>query len=264
LSPTPQTEQRTLITIPISHFCEKARWALDRANLSYTEQPHIQIVHRIAARKASGGKTVPVLVSEEGVFADSTAILEYADREGSAERPLFPTDSELTGEVRRLEDHFDEGLGPHGRRWMYQQTLTRPDLVREYGLTGIPNWERRAFPLLWQGAKPAIRRILKINDESVARSLAHVETVFDEVGERLADGRRYLVGDRFTAADLSFAALSAAVLVPPGYGVRLPQPDVLPKQMASQVNEFRNHPAGAFALRLYDQERSNRDLLTPA
>ena len=33
--------------------------------------------------------------------------------------------------------------------------------------------------------------------------------VFDSVGERLADGRPYLMGDRFTAADLTFASLSA-------------------------------------------------------
>ncbi len=48
-----------LVTIPISHFCEEARWALDRAGVEYVEQPHLQLVHVIAARSVGGGRTVP-------------------------------------------------------------------------------------------------------------------------------------------------------------------------------------------------------------
>ena len=78
---------------------------------------------------------------------------------------------------------------------------------------------------------------------------------FDEVAARLDDGRPYLCGDEFSAADLAFAALSAAVLVPERYGIPLPQPDELPEPYAGEVRAMREHPAGRFALRLYDQER---------
>ena len=30
-----------LVTIPISHYCEKARWALERAGVPYVERPHL-------------------------------------------------------------------------------------------------------------------------------------------------------------------------------------------------------------------------------
>ena len=36
-----------LITIPISHFCEKARWALELAGLPYREEPHLQVIHSV-------------------------------------------------------------------------------------------------------------------------------------------------------------------------------------------------------------------------
>ena len=62
---------RRLITIPISHFCEKARWALDRAGLEYDEERHVQGVHRFVARGAGGSGTVPVLIAAEGVFSES-------------------------------------------------------------------------------------------------------------------------------------------------------------------------------------------------
>ena len=81
---------------------------------------------------------------------------------------------------------------------------------------------------------------------------------FDAVAERLSDGRPYLCGDRFTAADLTFAALSAALIVPPEYGVPLPQPDVLPAHIAGVVRGFRAHPAGEYALRLFRDERRAR------
>ena len=68
-----------LLTIPISHFCEKARWALERAGIDYVEERHVQGIHRIVARRAGGGTTMPVLVTDEGVFAESEDILRYAD-----------------------------------------------------------------------------------------------------------------------------------------------------------------------------------------
>jgi len=247
---------RTLITIPISHYCEKARWALERADLDYVEKQHIQVIHRLHALRAGGGKTVPVLVCPEGVFGESTEIMEYADRVGSAPSPLFPRDPDLAAQVRALEHDFDENLGPHGRRWMYRQMSDEYELVRDFGVANIPAWEQRALPVMWPVAKRVIDRILNITPETVQLSIERVEATFDEIGERLSDGRRYLIGDQFTAADLSFAALSAAVLVPREYGTPLPQPELLPEPMASKVLELRAHPAGEFALRLYREERT--------
>ena len=81
-----------LITIPISHYCEKARWALDHAGLGYSEEAHLQVVHYRAVKRAGGSGTVPVLVHPEGVLTDSTDILHWVDTRVPAERRLFPDD----------------------------------------------------------------------------------------------------------------------------------------------------------------------------
>jgi glutathione S-transferase len=60
-----------LVTIPISHYCEKARWGLERAGLAYREEPHVQGVHRLYARRAGGAMTVPVLVTPDGPIGES-------------------------------------------------------------------------------------------------------------------------------------------------------------------------------------------------
>ncbi len=244
-----------LITIPISHFCEKARWALDRAGIEYRERAHMQALHWVAVKRARGGRTVPVLVTDEGVLSESADILDYADARAPADRRLYPEDPALAAEVRALERDFDARLGPHGRRWMYDNMRGQRALVKRYGPTGVPAWQRRALPVAYGTVTRIIDRYLEITPGNVAESLGEVHASFDAVGERLSDGRPYLMGDAFTAADLTFSALSAAVLLPPQYGVPLPQPDELPAPMAAVTRELRAHPAGVHALAMFRDER---------
>jgi glutathione S-transferase len=77
----------------------------------------------------------------------------------------------------------------------------------------------------------------------------------DHVARLLEDGRPYLCGERFTAADLTFAALSASLVVPPQYGVPLPQPELMAPATAALVRRAREHPAGQFALELFARHR---------
>ncbi len=251
----PSGETCILITIPISHYCEKARWALDRAGVAYVERAHLQLIHRIAVRRAGGGKTAPVLVCGKRVLPESAEIVEWADRIAPAERRLYPEDPGARAEIRELERDFDERLGPEGRRWMYNGLRGRQQIAIDYACTGVPGWERRLLPLLYPLVWRGIDRYLDVSPSTAARSEAEVRATFDEVGERLGDGRSYLCGDRFTAADLTFAALAASVLMPPEYGVPLPQPDELPPETAAVVRELRTHPAGAHAMAMFREER---------
>lgn len=125
-----------LITIPLSHYCEKARWALDRVALPYREEPHAPLLHRLATKRNERG-TVPVLVHESNRFADSTDILKHADAVCGGDL-LYPRDAELRREVDALEERFDTELGPHTRRWAYAQAKS----IRSLWARGVPPQER--------------------------------------------------------------------------------------------------------------------------
>jgi glutathione S-transferase len=240
---------RRLVTIPISHFCEKARWALERAGLEYVEERHVQSVHRFASRRAGGHGTLPVLVTGEGTFAESEWIVRYADQRLPPEQRLFTGDPQVEALCRWL----DGGLGPDARRLIYAHMLPRKALMLPYNNQGVPPWEARALTALYPVATRWARRELRIT--SVEDDRPRVLAAFDAIAERLADGRRHLTGDRFTAADLTFASLAAAVILPPGYGVALPRPDELPEPVRRDVEAFRAHPAGAYALSLFATRR---------
>jgi glutathione S-transferase len=244
-----------LITIPISHYCEKARWALERAGMRYREEPHVQGVHRVAARRAGGGSTVPVLVTPDSVIGDSAEILAWVDERATSERRLYPADPAARSEVESLCRRLDERLGPSGRRLMYVHMLAQRRLTLRFNNQGVPPWEdrllRRGWPLVVRFLSRAleIRPGVEVEDEATAWG------ELDFVAGLLSDGRPYLCGERFGAADLTFAALSAPLVVPSVYGVALPQPDLLDAPTAALVQRAREHPAGRFALRMVAEHR---------
>jgi glutathione S-transferase len=244
-----------LITIPISHYCEKARWALDRCGLAYREERHVQGVHRVFARRAGAGPTVPVLVAPEGVVGDSEQILQWVDRRTPAQERLFGTEPRERGEVLALCRRFDAELGPRARRLMYVHMLDQRELALPFNDQGVARWEDRLVRWGWPLIASFVRRELGITPGIEDEDEAVCFGELDLVAQLLSDGRAYLCGERFGAADLTFAALAAALLAPPGYGVPLPQPDALAPATAALVNRAREHPAGQYALALFSRHR---------
>jgi glutathione S-transferase len=244
-----------LITIPISHYCEKARWALERAGLSYREEPHVQGIHRLAARRVGGGKTVPVLVTPAGAIGESEQILKWVDQRLDPELRLFTGAPAERRELEALCRRLDEQLGPCGRRLMYVEMLAHKDLMLQFNNAGVPAWEDRAIRWGWPAIVGFASRALEITPGVEVEDERVVWRELDFVAALLEDGRPYLSGERFGAADLTFAALAAPVIVSPDYGVPLPQPERLPAVPAALVGRAREHPAGAFALRLIAEHR---------
>jgi len=241
-----------LITIPFSHYCEKARWALEVAGIAFEEEGHLPMFHYQATLRAGAGRTVPALIHDGKVIPDSTPIVAYADglRPGS----LYPTDPARRDEALAVEDELDRHLGPATRRWSYFHLLDRKDLDQVI-LQDVPRWEAIAFKAARPVALALIKRGLKVDAAGAERSRAKIDEAFSAVGAQLGDGRRYLIGDHFTVADLTFASLAAPILLPAQYGGSLPSLDVYPSAARAQIETWRRSPPGQFGLRIYAEHR---------
>jgi glutathione S-transferase len=244
----------TLLTIPISHYCERARWALDYALVSYREEPHLQMYSRKAVKRAGGKRTTPVLVTSNDVLRQSHQIVEYADRLAPKSRKLFPDDPALRAEVERYERRFEADFGVECRRLAYYILLPHPRLLLRHNNHAAPLWESVMLYAMFPLAKGKLAEYLQINDETAKAAEKLIWETLDQVARDLGS-RRYLVGDRFTAADLTFAALLGPLVLSAQYGVPLPTLDEVPSEVASRVRAFREHRAGRHALAVYQAHR---------
>ncbi|HEU5060532.1 MAG TPA: glutathione S-transferase N-terminal domain-containing protein, partial [Kofleriaceae bacterium] len=126
-----------LYVFTISHFAEKARWALDHKRVPYRPVVLLPGPHGLTTRRLAPGTEVPLLVHEGRAVQGSSAIIDHAERVWR-ERPLTPAGREQ--EASELERTLDRDIGEHGRRVLYSHALDRPDVTVPLFTAGGPRW----------------------------------------------------------------------------------------------------------------------------
>lgn len=242
-----------LVTISVSHYCEKARWALDRAGLRYVEEGHAPLFHR-PFTMARGGSSTPLLATPHGALTDSTDILRFADRGVEESRRLYPQ-GELGEEAAELEERFDTKLGPATRALAYAHLIPSKEHFLKAVTADVPPVEALGLKLLRRPIVAMMKKGLRLDDRTRAWADGRVREVFAEVNERLSDRRRFLCGERFTAADLTFASLADPVVDRDDDPRRRYPTDEAPEALATLRRELRATPAGEFAAKLFREER---------
>ncbi len=249
-----------LVTVNVSHYAEKVRWGFDilasrPERFSYVEDAHPPALNAIYTTELDPScSAVPIVQFAEGketvVVRDSTAILKRACPF------LYPP--ELADEVEAWEEELDSRLGPTVRVFAYQHLLTKPALpvLLELGTVGASWIESSLFRVLFSFGvvQPNMRKFMAISEETAARSREEIDRIFTDVSEAM-QGRQFIVGDRFTAADLTFASLAGPLLSTPALGAFQPPLERFPPDIQATAAALRATPAGMHALRCYEDFR---------
>jgi glutathione S-transferase len=239
-----------LNTFAISHFSEKARWALDLNGIDYTERrllpgPHVFVIKRMAP-----ATTVPTLEHDGAVVQGSSAILDYLETRLGATRLAVPPAAATR--ARELEATVDRAFGLGTQRIFYATLLANKSVVIDLWVQGGPVWGRAYFAVAFPLVAHLVRRTYKIRPEPIARAKDLFRRTFDTTDQMLSEGP-YLLGDTLSRADVTVAALLAPLCTPAEHFLRWPAE--VPPEHAKFVDEFRGRPTWDFVLRMYREHR---------
>jgi glutathione S-transferase len=158
--------------------------------------------------------TFPVMRLSGRAIGDSSAIIAALEQH-CPEPALYPADPEQRRRALELEEWFDEQLGPHIRRFTFHAFGQDRERMRKLAAQQAPGVLARFAT----GAGAYVRTYTKLrfgagSDREAERSREKVLAALDRLEAEL-DGREYLVGERFSVADLTAAALFYPLVIPP-------------------------------------------------
>jgi glutathione S-transferase len=219
--------------LEISHYNEKVRWALDYKGVAHVRRAVTPGLQEFTARRLRAGRTVPVLETKGQAIGDSTKIIEEIERR-RPEPPLYPADPEERSRALELEDYFDERCGHDLRRVLFGDNLAEPEkfLAMVYGADHPRNGLLKTVsPVFCQ----VVKRRFRIRPETVEKSREKVRAAFDKLEAEVGPSG-YLVGESFTVADLTAAAILAPIVMPPEF----PYIKLHPDERTAQSRRFRD------------------------
>ena len=238
--------------IEISHYNEKARWALDYKGIPHIRRTPLPGLHTLRVRMLTRGRygRLPLLELEGRRIGDSTAIIAALEAH-QPEPSLYPAPGPDRERALALEDHFDEHLGEFVRRFVFQHALS--DLEATIDAV-MPNAGAARKRLLRAGAmivRPAIRRDYGVTQAGADEALAAIRAAMDRLEQEIQPSG-YLVGESFTVADLTAAALFTPLLAPPQ---RPHAPAPMPAPVQAVRDELEARRGGAWVTEMYARHR---------
>jgi glutathione S-transferase len=279
-SDRPKPPRFLLVAMPVNHYGEKLRWALDLVGAPYEEAT-------VGGLLSAGlrGRSVPWLVDRPACsrIGNSDEALAYVgavhvptiddpERRARCAALLARTDATRAWEPRLAN------LGHAVQGWCYHHLLA-PDADREASLRAwgareptVALHERMVIRLGYPALRAMLQRAFRLQGPEVAAvRQSHIHAVMDAADDALA-ASAFLAGDHLTYVDLGFAALTAPLLAEsllfadpsPYAGGRFrsffgaTRGRAIPEPIRAMEGELAARPCGAHVQMLYRAWRTRR------
>src|SRR6185369_8359648 len=247
-----RSELPVLWHFTISHYNEKVRWALDWKRIPHVRRALTPGLHVPRVMRMTGRTSLPVLVLDGTPIADSTRIIAALERV-CPEPHLYPEDACACRRALELEDFFDEELGRSIRAMLVHELFVHDrDRAPALFAVGMGSGSRLAIRMLSPVFRPLYRVRHQVNATSAEVGREKVVAALDRI-ERELQPSGYLVGDGFTVADLTAAALLYPLVQPPEFPYRWPRP--LPASLEAHRASLAGHPGFRWVAEMYRRHR---------
>ncbi len=198
--------QPILYVFPISHFSEKARWALDRAKFSYELKALVPGEHIAVLKEIATETYVPVLKLEGQVIQGSSQILNHVDIQAFG----APSNQEEL----EAEDKIDNQIGRGLQTMLYHFILGYPEIVGKlFQLAPPKKADSVPPPERFDLISVILRKRYKINPKNVEVVMTNMQQLTQEL-QSIYKERKFFNGKHFGRVDLTIASLMGSLVFP--------------------------------------------------
>jgi glutathione S-transferase len=241
----------TMLTFAPMVDSECSRLLLAHYGLAYDERDHL-LPRAAALTFLRGGYGRVPLVYGKGVqFTGPRPIANHYDRGAAPELRLVPADAVLAQRVEADWHTYNGQLALDTAVFAYHHLLPLRELMSGIFAAPLAADEATSVRSAYGEQEMLLRVLLRPTAERAERALARIRAIFTQTDERIDDGRLFLCGDRLTLGDLALASAAAPLVLPQGYGAKMPSAELMPSPLRRVVRELQARPTAAFVQRLY-------------
>jgi glutathione S-transferase len=244
-----------LITFPPSLDSELARFLVEHYGIQCRENPHVIVFSFFYTLWHGTTVIFPLLYGKSFRLAGPRAIADYFDARCAPALRLWPQAQDQRSQAETDWNLFNGTLAFATAVFAYYHLLPHRNLMIGPLSRGAPEFEQKSVERAYPFFADVLRLLLRLTSQRAHQSLDQIRTIFHAVDARIAGGQKYLVGGALTLSDLAFSVAAAPVVLPPSYGGPIPAFADMPPEIQAAVTELRAHPAGGFALRIYEEQR---------
>lgn len=242
----------TMLTFPPMIDSETTRLIARYHRIDLKEHDHLPVSAALRTLLRGGNGHIPLLYGDGFTLTSPYPIAQHFDATLPADRWLIPDSGALAVQVAADWQKYNGVMGTDVAHFAYYHLLPDRALMQPIFGAPVPWIERALLPLTYPLLRALLNFGLKLSAEQAARAELSIRTTFDATDRRIADGRRYLTGDRLTLSDIAMSAAFAPLLLPRGYGALMPPIAAMPGPLRALVEALRERPTAAFVQRLYD------------
>jgi len=241
--------ERILYEFPHSHFCEKARWALDFKGLDFRRIPLLPGWHVLTTKRYGKYSSVPLLIDEGKPIQGSGKIMTYLD-EVYSESVLTLGDK---AECYKCEKDIDENIGVALRAFFYFYCLKYKDFVTSAFMQNSPRWQKIVFSLQYPFLARMIKQSYCPNEDAAIEAGKKLINGMDRLWNDL-DGRPFLRQQGFSRLDITVCSLLSFIARPAEIPIVFPE---IPKDVMIQEwdERLRSHPLIGWVQGIYRSHR---------
>lgn len=243
-----------LYIFAISHYCEKARWALDYLDIDYEIRHTAPGLHQLIAKKLGAPRSsLPILVADGQLVQGSAEIINWADSIGATDSKRLTPDS-VRRECLEMEKRLDDIAGVHTRRYYYSEALVdHPETVRPIFTKDLPIMQKLLVGGTWSLVRKLMIDRMDLGPEQGQDSKRIVHGELSWLDGMLSDGRHFLVGEQLSRADVAAASLLAPLAAPKEHPTYTDLK--LPPRLATDLANWENRPSINWVRDIYAQYR---------